>query len=55
MFNTLYSMQMPNRNALHKCRTYCGIENAQNNVLLKYFDNVYYTFNRDKQDEDKNV
>lgn len=46
MFNSLYSIQMPDRNTMERCRTYCGIQNSQNKILLKYYDNVFYQFNR---------
>lgn len=43
IFNSLYSMQMANTSSLSACRLYCGIQNSQNKVLLKYYDSVDYS------------
>lgn len=53
MFNSLYSMQMSSDNVLQYCRTYCGIQNSQNKVLLKYYDDADYSFNRESSDVDQ--
>lgn len=42
MYNSLYSMEMSSSSTLSCCRTYCGIQNSQNKVLLKYYDDMDY-------------
>ena len=45
MYNALYSIYMPNHASdIQNCRSYCGIENTQNQILLKYYDDVRYTW-----------
>ena len=55
MYSPLYSMEMPNNSSLQKCRMYCGIQNSQNMVLLKYYDNVDYRFVPQNKDIDGNT
>ncbi len=55
MYNSTYSMEMPTNLALHRCRSYCGIQNTQDRILLKYYDNTYYSFNRNEKDSDNVV
>lgn len=44
MYNANYTMEMPNLTSMYACRQYCGIQNTQNKVLLKYYDSIDYTF-----------
>lgn len=44
MYNSLYSMEMSDQNHLDGCRKYCGIQNSQNKILLKFYDNTDYEF-----------
>lgn len=48
MYDPLYTMQMKagNNHKIYQCRTYCGVQNSQNKLLLKYYDDVDYTFIR---------
>ena len=62
MYDPLYSMQMMKTtstsdirryNTLSCCRSYCGIQNSQNKILLKYYDNATYKFDRANQVDGK--
>lgn len=50
MYNPLYSIEMHDKHHIENCRTYCGIQNSSNMVLLKYYDNVEYSFLGDSDD-----
>lgn len=45
MYNALYTVDMPDDRTMASCRTYCGIQNSQNGVLLKYYDDLTYSMN----------
>lgn len=49
MYSPLYTMEMSadgQQQTMLQCRTYCGIQDSQKKLLLKYYDDVDYSFTR---------
>ena len=42
MYNSLYSIEMPDESTMKNCRQYCGVQRSRGKLMLKYYDSIDY-------------